>query len=141
MFDAELGAGSIERMAAEPGCRSGSVLRQVGELDAVVGQDGVDLIGHGFDQGLEEAGRCPGVGFLDELREGELGCPVDGHEEVEFPLFGSDLGDVDMKEADRVALELLPRRLLALDIRQAADAVALQAAMQRRTCQMRERRL
>lgn len=37
------------------------------------------------------------------------------------------LGDVDVEIADRIALELLPYGLVTLDIRQPADAVALQA--------------
>ena len=65
-----------------------------------------------------------------QLDEGELGGAVDGDEQVELAFFGPHLGDVDVEVADRVALELLLRRLVALDLRQPADAVALQAAMQ-----------
>lgn len=36
-----------------------------------------------------------------------------------------DLGDVDVEEADRVALELLLRGLVTLDVRQPSDSVAL----------------
>ena len=50
--------------------------------------------------------------------------------EVKLPFGGLHFGDVDVEVADRVALELLLGRLVAFDIRQAADAVALQAAMQ-----------
>jgi hypothetical protein len=46
-----------------------------------------------------------------------------------------------MEEADRVSLELLPRRLVPLDIRQLADAMTLEATMQRGPCQMRDGRL
>ena len=42
---------------------------------------------------------------------------------------------------DRVALELLAPRLVPLDIRQARDAMPLQAPVQRRPCQARDRRL
>jgi hypothetical protein len=41
-----------------------------------------------------------------------------------------------VEEADRVGFELLLRRLAPLDIRQLADAVALQAAVQRGSRQM-----
>ena len=51
-------------------------------------------------------------------------------------LCGPDLGDIDVEEADRVAFELRPLRLVALHIRQARDAVALQAAVQRGSGQM-----
>tara|TARA_R110002012_G_scaffold179930_2_gene345791 strand:+ start:7582 stop:7809 length:228 start_codon:yes stop_codon:yes gene_type:complete len=44
-----------------------------------------------------------------------------------------------MKEADRVTLELLALRLVALDIRQARDPVPLKATMQCRPGQMRKR--
>jgi hypothetical protein len=67
--------------------------------------------------------------------------PVDADEEVELSFGGLHLGDVDVKEPDGVALELLPLGLVALDIRQPRDAMALQAAMQRRPGQVRDRRL
>jgi len=51
---------------------------------------------------------------------------------VQLALFGAHLGNVNVEIADRVALELVLRRLVAIDIRQAADAVTLQATMQRR---------
>ena len=38
------------------------------------------------------------------------------------------LGNVDVEETDRVALELRPLRLITFDIRQARDAMPLQAA-------------
>ena len=75
-----------------------------------------------------------------QLDEGELGGAVDGDEQVELAFGGSHLGDVDMEVADRIGLELLLGGLVAFDLRQAADAVALQAAMQRRARQMRDRR-
>ena len=48
---------------------------------------------------------------------------------------------MDMKEPDWVTLELLAPRLVPLDIRQARDAVSLQAPVQRRPRQVRDRRL
>jgi hypothetical protein len=41
------------------------------------------------------------------------------------------LGDIVVEEGDRVALETLPLRFVAFDIRQAGDAVPLEATMQR----------
>jgi hypothetical protein len=55
---------------------------------------------------------------------------LNGDEEIELSLAGMYLGDVDVEVADGVALEALFRRLVALDIRQAADAMALKASMQ-----------
>ena len=65
-----------------------------------------------------------------QFDEGKLRRPVDCDEHMELALFGSDLCDVDVEEADRIGLELLLRRSVALDIRQSADAVALQTAVQ-----------
>ena len=111
------------------------------ELDAVVGENGMDLVGHGLEHVLEELlGRLP-VSRCNELGDRELGCPVDAHEEVELSLDGLHLGNVDVEEPDGVALELLALGLVTLDIRLARDAVTLQAAMQRRPCQMRDRGL
>lgn len=54
----------------------------------------------------------------------------DSDEHVQLALLGPDLGNVDVEVADRVALEFPLRRFVALDIREPADAMALQAAMQ-----------
>lgn len=50
-------------------------------------------------------------------------------------------GFIHMEKADRVGLEPLLRLLVALDLRQSADAVTLKTSMQRRARQMRNRRL
>src|SRR4051812_43988458 len=86
--------------------------------------------GHGFEETTEEVGRDPRRGFLVQLDEGELRSAVDGDEQVELALLGPDLGDVDMEVADRVALELAPIGLVAVDLRQPADPMTLKAAMQ-----------
>jgi len=71
-------ADSIEHMQAQS--RRGAVPsgRQVAELDAVVGEDRVDPVGHGVEQGLQEGGSCLHRGLLFKPREGELGGAVDG---------------------------------------------------------------
>ena len=132
MLDAMALAGPIEGMATQHRSWPFAVLREVGELDAVVGEHRVDEVGHGVDQGVEEGCCRLGVGAFDELHEGELRGPVDGNEEVELAFGGSHFGDVDVEVADRVALEGLLRRLVALDLRQPADAVAQEAAVQGR---------
>jgi hypothetical protein len=76
-----------------------------------------------------------------QFHEGKLRGPVDGHEHMQLALFGPHLGDIDVEVADRVALELLLCRPVALDIGQTTNAMALQAAMQRRSRQVRDRRL
>ena len=65
-----------------------------------------------------------------KLRERELTGSVNRHEEVKPSLLGLHLGDVDVKEPDRIGFEALLWRLVALDLGQSADTVALQAAMQ-----------
>jgi len=66
---------------------------------------------------------------------------VDTDEQVELSLSGLHLGNIDVEEADRVALELRPLWLVTLHMRQARDAVALKAPVQRRACQVRDGRL
>jgi hypothetical protein len=121
---------AIERMPSELRRRAIAVLREVRELDAVVGQHDMDVVGDGLNQGVEKGRGGDGVGAVDELNEGELRGPVDADEEVGFAFGVTHFGYIDVEEADRVAPDLLLRWLVALDLRQAADAVALQAAMQ-----------
>jgi hypothetical protein len=70
------------------------------------------------------------VGLFDEFDDGELRGPVDGHEQIEFALGRSYLSQVDMKEADRIAVELLPSGPVPFDVWQAADAMPFEAAVQ-----------
>lgn len=55
----------------------------------------------------------------------KLARSVDANEQVELSFSSLQLSDVDVKDADGVALELRPLRLLAHDIRQARDAFAI----------------
>lgn len=90
-----------------------------GELDAVVGQDCMDLVGHGFEHVLQELPGRLSVGRCNDLGNRELGCPVNADEQGELSLIRLHFDDVDVKEADGVAFELLPLGLVALHIRQA----------------------
>ena len=101
----------------------------------------MDPIGYGLKKGAQEVGGNADGGALVELGEGELRCAVDGDEEVELAPLGPDLGNVELKEADGVGLEALADRLVAIGLGQAGDAVALEAAMQRRARQVRDGRL
>jgi hypothetical protein len=65
------------------------------------------------------------VSCCNELCDGELGCAVNTDEQVELSLGGLNFSNVDVEEADGVALELLAPRLVAFDIRQARDAMTL----------------
>lgn len=79
VFDIVGLAGSIERMPAPHGCRLRAVYRQIGKLDAIVGQNDLDLVGNGGHQSCKESPcRCR-VGLFDELGEGELRGAVDAN--------------------------------------------------------------
>ena len=67
------------------------------------------------------------------LRGCKFAGPVNAHKEIKLALHRLNFRDIDMKEADRVTLELLALRLVALDIRQARDPVPLKATMQCRS--------
>jgi hypothetical protein len=97
--------------------------------DNVVSEDRVDAIGDGLEQVFEELPCGLAICLVHELGDCEFAGPVNTHEEVEFALRRLNLGDVDMKEADRVSLEPLPLWLVALDVRQAREAIPLQASM------------
>ncbi len=90
----------------------------------------VDLTGHGLEHVLEELPGSLSVSCCNELSDGELAAAVDPDEEKELSLSGLHLGDVDVKEPDGVALELLPPGLVSLDIRQARNAMTLKAPVQ-----------
>jgi hypothetical protein len=99
VLDAVLGADGAEYVCHEAAFRLPVVLD---ELHAVVGQHGVDLIGNGPDQGLEEA--CG-----DELRcfpmnpgEDELRGPIHRDEEVGLPTLVMQLSNVDMEVANLI---------------------------------------
>ena len=141
MFDAVQQTDPVKGMAAEAGRWPFAVPGQVGELDTVVGQHGVDAVRNGCNERFKKGRSGPHVGLFDEFNHGELRGSVDGHEQVELAFGGSDLGQVDVEEADRIGIELLPPGLVTLDIGQAADAVTFQTPMQGRAGEMRDRSL
>lgn len=108
-----------------------TVARLLGELDAIVGQDCVNAIGHGFQQVFEELPRRPPISLVDQLGDGELAGAVDADEQVELAFGSLHLSDIDVKEADRVAHEALSLRRVAFNVRQAGYPVSLETSMQR----------
>ena len=104
--------------ALDERCR-GSLVAGRREVNAMVGQNRVDLVGNSPDDRPQEVTCYPRRHLLVQLDVGELRGAIDGHQEVEPSLLGADLGDVDMEVADRVSFELAPARLLSLDIWQA----------------------
>ncbi len=99
-------------------------------MGAVVGQDDVDAIRHGLDQRPQEVSGDLARGLLVQLDEGKLRGAVDGNQEVELTLFGSDLSDIDVEIAEWVGFEGAFFGLVSRDLWQTRDAVALQAAVQ-----------
>ena len=87
------------------------------------------MVGHGLEHVLQELPGCASVSFFNKLRDRELARAITADEEIELALGGLHLGDIDVKESDRIALELLPLRLVAAEIRQARDPMALQTAV------------
>ena len=63
------------------------------------------------------------------LDEGELRGSVDGNQQIELVFFGAHFGDIDMEVTDRIGLELLALRPVAVDLRQSGDRMPLQATM------------
>ena len=106
-----------------PGIDGVAVPGFLGELDAVIGENGVDPIGHGFQQMLEELPGRLCVSRCNELSDDKFGRSVNAYKEIELTFSRLHLGNVDMEEADGVALELLALGLVAFDIRKAGDAV------------------
>src|SRR3984893_3055521 len=111
------------------------------EVDTVVGENRMNLVRHGRDEVAEEVGGDPRGRFLMQLDKGEFRGSIDCDKEMKLAFFGPNFGNVDVEEADWIGFELLLRRLVPLDIRQLADAVALQTAVQRGSRQMRDGRL
>jgi len=119
----------VERVPPKACRGAASVPGKVGKLDTVIGQHRVDFVGNGCHQVIQECRRRLGVGALCHSGKGELRGPVDGDEQIEFALGGAQVGDVDVEIADGVALEALLFGFVGADLRQAAAAMAPQAAM------------
>jgi hypothetical protein len=124
-----------------PGIDGVAVPWLLDELDSVVRQDGVDLVGHSLKHVLKEFPCGAPVSLVHQLANGERAGAVNADKEREFAFSGLHFGNVDVKEPDRVAFELLTLWLVPFDIRQTRYAVALQAPMKGRARQMWDRRL
>src|SRR5262245_47954542 len=88
MFDAMCGTDAVKEMLKRI-----LLVRLVSELNAIVGQDGVNLVRHGGNQTPQELGSCHVRHLWMQFSKGKLRSTVYGHEEIEFALFGSDLSD------------------------------------------------
>jgi hypothetical protein len=110
-------------------------------VGSVVGEDGVDPAGDGFDQAAQEVRGRAARHLLMQFDEGELRGPIDRDEEMELSLNGSNLGDVGMEISDRVSLELALGRSFAFDLWRARDSMTLQTPVKGRARQVWDRRL
>ena len=63
VFDSMKQAQPVERISAEARGRPLPVPGQIGELDAVVGEHGVDAIRNGFNERFEQGGSSPQSAF------------------------------------------------------------------------------
>ena len=72
MLDAVFAATHVEHMRHASCSRTVAVLGQIDELNAVVGQEGMDFIGDCLDQLFEEGGRGQPIGVAFELGEGSF---------------------------------------------------------------------
>lgn len=99
VLDAMSCAGAVKQMRKRPG-----LMWQVGELDAVIRQDGVDAVRDRLDALLQKVHRMrsrrPGV----EPDKDQLGGPVHRHKQRVFPFSRRDLRNVDVKEPDGIGL-------------------------------------
>lgn len=138
VFNVEIGARRFEGMAAKENLFDPhgldilgrpAITRGIGEMGPS-GEHRVDFVGDSERKGPEEvAGDAVGR-LLVNFDEGELGSSVNRHQKVELAFLGSHLGDIDVEIADRVAFELGALWLVAVNVGQPRDAVALKAAMQ-----------
>ncbi len=138
VLDIEVGAGQFEGMAAERQLLyphlldvlgRPAVAGRVGKVRTIVSEHRVDPVRHGCGQVPQEVAGNPAGGLLVQFDERELGRPVDRYQQVELALLGPHLGQIDVEVADRVLLELLSGRLVAIDLGQPADTVALEASV------------
>ena len=88
---------------------------------AFVGEHGVNFIRHGLDQCLADVDRDALGGPFMHLDEGKLRGSIDRDQQIEPAFFGAHFRDVDVEVADRVGLELLAPRPVAVELRQSGD--------------------
>jgi hypothetical protein len=117
VFDATAATHAVEGMSAEA-CRwSLTVFGKVCELDSIIGKYRMNTVRNSFNKRFEEGSRSLHVGFRHEFDHDVLRGSVDGNEKIELALRRAHLGQVDMEEADRITVELLPSGLVLFDLR------------------------
>lgn len=86
------------------------------ELGLDLGEDVLDRV----KVGLYGGRNCWPAPDDEPLSERQIGLtdPDNGSEEIQLSFSSLDLGNIDMKESDRIALEALSFRFVSLDVRQ-----------------------
>jgi len=131
VLDAMLAADAIEHVDAVARGRAVTIMRRMAELDAVIGKDRVMSQGTISMRAFRKALAVATVAFSSRRAKANLLVRSIATNKCRRPSAVCTLGDADMEMSDRIGLEaLLPDRI-ALQRRQAADAVALQTAVQR----------
>ena len=87
MLDAVFPAAHVEHVRDPGRGRAVGIARREGELDAVVGQNRVDLVGNRLDQGDEKGRGGDPRGLCLQPDKGEFARPINGYEEME-PIVG-----------------------------------------------------
>ena len=85
-------------------------------MRTVIRQNGADLVWNSVSEVAKEVRCDPACRLAVKLSKRELRRPIDGNDEIEPSLGSLHFGDIDVEEADRVDLELLPGDLLTPDI-------------------------
>ena len=67
------------------------------ELDAVIGENGVDFVGHGIKEIFKERPSCFAIGLFDHVRDRELAGAINGDKEIELVFLGPDFGNIIWK--------------------------------------------
>jgi hypothetical protein len=111
VLDAVLAADAVEDVLRVP-----DVPLARGEMDAVIGQDGMDLLGDGLDQLTQELSSFHFARVRDQADEGELARAIGGHEEAQLSFLAAEFGKVDVELADGIGAEALPGRFVSPDL-------------------------
>ncbi|BCI67451.1 hypothetical protein AAJCM20276_20750 [Acetobacter aceti] len=128
MFDPVGFADPVEAHGTRPGCAS--VTGLLGELDAIVRQNGMNPIRDDAQKRFEKLSGRSSVGFVHKLRLRKLACAVYGDEKTKLSFCCLDFGNIEVKEPDRIAFEALVLRFVAFNVRQTRNPVTLKTAMQ-----------
>ena len=108
-----------------------SVTRLLGELDAIIGQDRVKLVGHNNQHLFQELARCAPGRLVTKPHHGKFRPAINGYEQIELAVTAAHLGNVpshglqanheraaDVEKPDRIGFELLLGGQIAFNIGQ-----------------------